>query len=91
MVNVNKENGYNTANGVANGHVTSVNNMTSVESGGKDAEAGGVADRGAWGSQFEFVLTIVGYAVGLGNVWRFPYLTFKNGGGMFMVTQTVAV
>lgn len=39
--------------------------------------------RGNWGNQIEFVLTSVGYAVGLGNVWRFPYLCYRNGGGEY--------
>lgn len=37
--------------------------------------------RGQWTNKIESVLAIVGEIVGLGNVWRFPYLCFKNGGG----------
>ncbi|XP_053396453.1 sodium- and chloride-dependent glycine transporter 1-like [Mercenaria mercenaria] len=42
-------------------------------------------DREKWGSQFEFILAIVGYAVAFGNLMRFPYLCMRNGGGAFLI------
>ncbi|XP_015198227.1 sodium-dependent neutral amino acid transporter SLC6A17 [Lepisosteus oculatus] len=42
-------------------------------------------ERPAWNSKLQYILAQVGFSVGLGNVWRFPYLCQKNGGGAYLV------
>lgn len=41
--------------------------------------------REQWGSRAGFILAAVGSAIGLGNIWRFPYMAYENGGGAFFI------
>ena len=50
-----------------------------------------VDTRGQWGSKLGFILAASGSAVGLGNIWRFPYITGENGGAAFVLLYLLCV
>lgn len=50
-----------------------------------------MAKRSVWGSKVGFLLAAIGSAVGLGNIWRFGYMAYENGGGAFLVPYAVAL
>jgi NSS family neurotransmitter:Na+ symporter len=54
-------------------------------------ENGALEQRAHWGSRLGFILAAAGSAVGLGNIWKFPYITGENGGGAFVVVYLLCV
>ena len=46
---------------------------------------------GLWSSRLTFILAVTGSAIGLGNIWKFPYVAGANGGGAFVLVYLICI
>lgn len=49
------------------------------------------ADRASWGNDIEFLMSCIAMSVGLGNIWRFPFIALENGGGAFLIPYLIVL
>ena len=47
--------------------------------------------RDQFGSKLGFIMAAIGSAIGLGNIWRYPYVLYENGGGAFLLPYFIAI
>jgi SNF family Na+-dependent transporter len=63
--------------------------MESIEIDDEEDEPNNDHKIGRYNNQIQFWLTCLGSAVGYGNIWRFPYMLYNNGGGVFFIPFTI--
>lgn len=44
-----------------------------------------------WNSRFGYIMVAAGAAIGLGNIWKFPYLAYQGGGGIFLIVYIIVI
>lgn len=86
-------------NGKHENHQTEIPGATSIElqqSNGTDSSRDDLTEvssykRDKWGKGVEFLFSCIAMSVGLGNIWRFPFIAFKNGGGAFLFPYLIVL
>lgn len=48
-------------------------------------------NRAQWGNGLEFLMSCIAMSVGLGNIWRFPFTAYENGGGAFLIPYIIVL
>ncbi|HCW95072.1 MAG TPA: sodium-dependent transporter [Pseudomonas sp.] len=71
--------------------MTEPSRLTAGSFAGASATARSASSRGLWSSRWVFFLAATGSAVGLGNIWKFPYITGANGGGAFVLVYIACI
>lgn len=82
--------GVATSRGKANGSKSNEASSAEPPSPLPDAEQGGVKREG-WNNDIEFLMSCIALSVGLGNVWRFPFIALENGGGAFLIPYLIVL
>ncbi|XP_033168882.1 sodium-dependent nutrient amino acid transporter 1 [Drosophila mauritiana] len=80
--------GVQPSNGSPNGNGNGATNAALTEK--TDAEKP-KAERTNWGNGLEFLMSCISVSVGLGNVWRFPFTAYENGGGAFLIPYIIVL